>query len=351
MHTQDEGTAVRLPGLFRLFGVLLFFAGLPIFSSPVAHAQTPPKGDNQSAPVNVALNTTKTVKRIEGATMESALIEETPCDGSDLSDHSVWFRFEVPISMLVDIDASGALIQTDFGAYANVVLSYYEDQGTLTHRGCTTGTNARLTNQLLSADDVYYVRIANISQHEPTGPSRYRLSLRVRETLSIPLDPFIATQPLGVHWQVKKAGTPPKVVRLCPNGCYIRFDGAAGAKVFQKVDFEASVLQFKPGDTVFMTGYVFMTPPEGSHVRLSVRIDYSDGTPPTIVKATRHFINTSTNLAQDIGPIVAEVVGKVQRMTFSISSPDVDDVFSVLSVEAETYAGSGPRGALPLPPP
>jgi hypothetical protein len=351
MDTQDEDTAVRLPGLFRLFGVLLFFAGLPILSSPVSHAQTPPKGDNRSAPVNIALNTTKTIKHIEGATMESGLIEETSCDSSDLSDHSIWFRFEVPITMLVDIDASGALIQTDFGAYSNVVLSYYEDQGTLTHRGCMTGTNARLTNQLLGADDVYYIRIANISQHEPTGPSRYRLSLRVRETLSIPLDSFIATQPLGVHWQVKKAGDPPKVVRLCPNGCHIRFDGAAGAKVFQKVDFEASVLQFKPGDIVFMTGYVFMTPPEGSHVKLSVRIDYSDGTPSTKVKATRHFINTSTNIAKDIGPIVAEVAGKVRRMTFSISSPDVDDVFSVLSVDAEAYAGSGPRGALPLLPP
>ncbi|MBK9124193.1 MAG: hypothetical protein IPM16_13900 [Chloroflexi bacterium] len=340
---------MRLPGLSRLFGVLLIFAVLPVFTLPVAHAQTPTKGDNQSAPINIALNTSKTVKHIENATMESALVEETSCDVSDLSDHSVWFRFEVPITMLVDIDASGALIQTDSGAYANVVLSYYRLQGALLHQGCAIGTNARLANQLLSADGVYYVRIANISQHEPTGPSRYRLSLRVRETLSIPQDPFIATQPLGVNWQVKKAGNPPKVVRLCPNGCYIRFDGAAGAKVFQKVDFDSSVLQFKPGDIVSMTSFVFMTPPEGSHVKLSIRIDYSDGTPSTKVKATRLFINTSTNTAQDIGPIIAEVAGKVQRMTFSISSPDVDDVFSVLSVEAEAYAGSGPRGVLPVP--
>lgn len=340
---------MRLPRLFRLFGVLLILAVLPIFTSPVAHAQTPPKGDNQSAPINIALNTSKTVKHIENATMESAIIEDTPCDVSDLSDHSVWFRFEVPISMLVDIDASGALIQTDFGAYTDVVLSYYKDQGALTHRGCATGTNARLANQLLSANDVYYVRIANLSQHAPTGPSRYRLNLRVRETLSIPQDSFIATNPLGVHWQVKKAGDPPKVVRLCPNGCYIRFDGAAGAKVFQKVDFDASVLQFKPGDIVSMTSFVFMTPPGGSDIKLSIRIDYSDGTPSTKVKATRQFINTSTNIAQNIGPIIAEVAGKVQRMTFSISSPDVDDVFSVLSVEAEAYAGSGPRGLLPVP--
>lgn len=340
---------MRLPRVLRLFVLLSILAALPIVAAPAAAASKPPKGDNSTAPVDIALNSQKTIKRIENATMEAPGIEDTSCDMDDLSDHSVWFRFSVPFSMLIDIDAAGSIIRSDAGVHGNVALSYYELDGGLIHRGCTTGVDARLEDLLLSEGDVYYVRVANIGQFEPTEPSRYRLSLRVRETLNIPKDQFVGTQPLGINWHVKHAGDPPKIERLCPNGCYVRFNGVAKGKIFQKVDVDPSVLRFKPGDVIYMTAYVFLTPPEGSDIKISLKINYSDGTPPTKVNATRHFVNTSTNLAQNIGAIVAETAGMVSRLTFTVSSPQTDDVFGLLSIEANAYPGSGPRGVLPLP--
>jgi hypothetical protein len=146
----------------RLVALFLILAALSIIAAPAAIASGVPKGDDQNAPVLIALNTAKTVKHIENATLQAPSIEEASCDPNDLSDHSIWFRFTVPISMLLDIDASGAIITGAQGSHNLVVLSYYEDEGTLTQRGCTTGTNARLTNQLVSAGDVFYVRVANI---------------------------------------------------------------------------------------------------------------------------------------------------------------------------------------------
>ena len=334
---------MRLLSTCRL---VLMCCGL-LLATPAVHA-APPNGDNRTAPINIALNSRKTVKHIENATLEAPAIEDTACDPSDLTTHSVWFRFEVPMSMVLDLDATGAVINSAVGTHSDIMLSYYEDVGgTITHRGCTSGQYPRLEDLLVSGDKVYYVRIASIGS-APTSSSKYKLSVRVRYILNVVQDPGFLFEPLGVLWKVKNDDNPAKIVRVCPSNCYIDFGGVAKGQLFQKVVFDPSVMRFKVGDLIYGTAYVFLTPVDGADIKLSIKIKYSDGTPPTKVSVTRHFANPSTNLAENFGPILAVVAGQVASITYSVTSPQADDTFSVLSYEAEAYAGSGPRGILPL---
>jgi hypothetical protein len=320
----------------------LALIGYVLLAAPAAHA-APTKGDNREAPIDMALNTTITVKQIQNATLEAPSVEETTCDPGDLTGHSVWFRFTTPMSMLLDLDATGAFIDGATGMHSGIVISYYEDVGgVITHRDCTGGDFPRLEDLLLNSDRVYYVRIAN-SGDEPSGPSEYKLSVRVRSVLSIAQPEFVGAEDLGTRWTTRKA-SPSQIERACvtppSTDCRIDFKGAARAELFQRVDFDKAVMRFKRGDLVFADASVFRTPPEGAEVELTIKINYSDGKPPTTVRATRRIINTSTNLAQFVGGIMARVAGQVKSITYSVSSPHDDDVFSVLSYSTEVYAGS-----------
>ena len=189
---------------------------------------------------------------------------------------------------------------------------------------------------------MFHVRIAN-SGDEPTSASEYKLSARVRFVLSTAEPEFVALEDVGTRWTIKKA-TPAQIARVCvtppSTDCRIDFAGVAKGEFLQKVDFDKAAIRFKRGDLVSADVSVFRTPPEGAEVELTIKIKYSDGTPPTTVRATRHFINTSTNLAQSVGAIMAKVAGQVKSITYSVSSPHEDDVFSVLSYSTEIYAGS-----------
>jgi hypothetical protein len=319
----------------------LALIGSALLAASAAHA-APPKGDDREAPIDIALNTAVTVKQIQDATLEAPSVEETECDPTGLTDHSVWFRFTTPMSMLLDLDATGAFIDGDAGMHSNVVVSFYEDvDGTITHRDCAAGDIPRLADVLLG-EGVYYVRIANIGD-EPTNPSEYKLSARVRFVLSAAEPAFIGLEEIGTRWTTRKA-TPSQIARVCvtppASDCRIDFAGAATAELLQTVDFDKAVMTLKRGDLLSADVFVFRTPPEGADVELTIKIKYRDGRPPTTARATRHFVNTSTNLAQSVGGILARVAGQVKSVTFSVSSADDDDVFSVLSYETEIYAGS-----------
>ena len=320
----------------------LALIGCVLLAAPAAHA-APTQGDDRDAPIDIALNSTITVKQIQDATLEAPSVEETECDPDGITDHSVWFRFTAPMTMLLDLDATGAFIDSATETHSGIVIAYYEDVGgVITHLGCTSGDSARLEDLLLSTDGVYHVRIAN-SGEEPTRPSEYKLSARVRFVLSTAQPDFVASEDIGTRWTTKKAG-PSQIERVCitppSTDCRIDFAGAANAELFQKVDFDKAVMRFKRGDLLSADAFVFRTPPEGADVELTIKIKYSDGTPPTTARATRHFINTSTNLAQSVGAILAKVAGQVKSITYSVSSPDDDDVFSILSYSTEAYPGS-----------
>ena len=320
----------------------LALIGYVLLAAPAAHAE-PTKGDNREAPIDIALNSTITVKQIQDATLEAPSVEETECDPSGFTNHSVWFRFTAPMTMLLDLDATGAFIAGATATHSRIVISYYEDVGgVITHRGCTGGDSFRLEDLLIDMDNVYYVRIAN-SGDEPTSPSEYKLSARVRFVLSVAQPEFVAIEEIGTRWTTKKA-SPSQIERVCitppSTDCRIDFGGAANAEFFQKVDFDKAVMRFKRGDLLSADASVFRTPPEGAEVELTIKIKYSGGTPPTTVRATRHFINTSTSLAQSVGGIMAKVAGQVKSITYSVSSPHDDDVFSLLSYSTEVYAGS-----------
>jgi hypothetical protein len=316
--------------------------GCVLLAAPAAHA-APPNGDNREAPIDIALNSTVTVKQIQEATLEAPSVEETTCDPGGLTDHSVWFRFTTSMSMVLDLDAAGAFIDSGTGMHSGIVISYYEDVGgVITHRDCSGGDFPRLEDLLLNTDRVYYVRIAN-SGDEPTRPSEYKLSARVRFVLSTAQPEFVAVEDIGTRWTTKNA-SPSEIERVCvtppATDCRIDFKGVAKTEFFQKVDFDKAVMRLERGDLVFADVSIFRTPPEGAEVELTIKIKYSGGTPPTTVRATRHFVNTSTNLAVLVGGILARVAGQVKSITFSVSSPHDDDVFSVLSYSTEIYAGS-----------
>jgi hypothetical protein len=323
----------------------LALTGCVLLAAPGAQAApaAPTQGDNREAPIDIALNSTTTVKQIQNATLEAPSVEETTCDPSGLTDHSVWFRFTTPMTMLLDLDAAGAFIDGAMEMHSRVVVSYYEDvAGVITHRDCTSGDSPRLEDLLLGADKVYYVRIAN-SGDEPTGPSEYKLSARARFGLSPAQPEFVATEEIGTRWTTRKA-SPSQIERACATppstDCRIDFKGVAKGEFFQRVDFDKAVMRLERGDLLFADASVFRTPPEGAEVELTIKIKYSDGTRPTTVRATRHIINTSTNVAMFVGGILAKVAGQVKSITYSVSSPHDDDVFSVLSYSTELYAGS-----------
>jgi hypothetical protein len=320
----------------------LALTGCVLLAAPAAHA-APPQGDNQETPIDIALNSTITVKQIQDATLEAPSFEATECDPDGLTDHSVWFRFTTPLTLLLDLDAAGAFVASATEMHSRIVISYYEDVGgVITHRGCTSGDSLRLEDLLLSTDTVYYVRIANFGD-EPTSPSEYKLSARVRFVLSTAQPEFVAIEDIGTRWTTRKA-TPSQIARVCitppSTDCRIDFAGVAKGEFLQKVDFDKAVMRFKRGDLVSADASVFRTPPEGAEVELTIKIRYSGGTPPTTVRATRHIINTSTNTALFVGGIMAKVAGQVKSITYSVSSPNDDDVFSVLSYSTKVYAGS-----------
>lgn len=325
---------------FRLHALALI--GSALLAAPAAEA-APPSGDNRAAPIDIALNSTITVKRIEDATLEAPSDEDPTCDADGNTTHSVWFRFTTPMAMVLDLDATGALIASETGLHSSLLISYFEDVGgVITHRGCTGGDDLRLEDLILDADEVYYFRIAN-SGAEPTGPSIYKLSVRVRHVLGTANPEFVASEPLGTRWMTRRA-SPSQIERVCSTppstDCVIDFAGVAKGELFQKVDFDKAVMRFRRGDYIFADASIFRTPPQGVDVTLKIKIKYSDGKRPTTVSATRHFTNTETNIARLVGAIVAKVAGQVKSITYSISSPSADDVFSVLTYSTGVRAGS-----------
>lgn len=314
-------------------------------------AQTPPKGDNAAAPVNVALNARKTVHNIQYATMEGAAVETVSCDAGNSSDHSVWFRFTMPEGGAVDIDAGGSIINGASGSHAYVALSLHREDAGLTEVGCIISSTARLVNQPLVAGG-YVVRLANASINTPTGPSQYRISLRARYLSGLLDDPSFENQPLGVTWKAKRAGDPPKVTRVCSSSCVIRFGGVADGRVVQSVVFDRKVLRFKAGDVVSADGFINNTGVAGANVRLMLKITYTDGHPVTKVTATRLIVQTGTGATISFGGLYAEIaseaVGKIQ---LTVISPTAAETFSLEAATVNLQAGSSARDLLlPVPP-
>jgi hypothetical protein len=337
----------------RLFRNALFAVfALMLFAAPAVHAQTPPKGDDLDKPVNVPLNTQKTVKNVQYATVTGTSVENASCDGDNSSDHSVWFRFRMPYGGTVDIDSGGSILNSAGSSHSFVVLSVYRAGGGLVEVGCQVSSTARLLNQNLSAG-TYFVRIANESVNEPTRASQYRLSVRVRFMSGFLEDPSFETTALGTHWKAKRAGNPPKITRVCSGDCVIRFGGAAGGKLQQNVAITPSILKFKVGDVVSANAFINNTGVGGSDVKLTLKILYADGRPPTVAKARRHITQTGTAATVGFGSISAEVASKnVRMLVFMITSPLANEMFSVDTTSLAVQAGTSVRtdGLLPVPP-
>lgn len=323
-----------------------------LLTAPAVHAQTPPKGDNVSKPVNVALNAQKTVKNVQFATMEGIGVEAATCDGDNSSDHSVWFRFTMPRGGTVDIDSGGTILNSAEGTHSFVALSLHQQDAGFTELECMVSTTARFTGVNVPAGN-YLVRIANDSINEPTGPSQYRISIRLRFMAGMLENSSFEDSPLGVHWKISRAGSPPKVTFVCLTSCGVRFGGAAKGKVHQNVTFDAAALRYKVGDVVSADAFINNTGVSGANVRMILKIVYTDGRPATLVKKTRLITQTGTTTTRSFGGIYAEVVSKaVARVQLTIMSPAASDTFTVDSASMNLRAGTSIReqSLLPVPP-
>lgn len=339
----------------------LVFLGLALImlAAPAAHAQNPPKGDFVDDPVRVAVNARKTVKNVQHATANDGSFEEVSCDADDSSDHSVWFIFRLVNGGLVDIDSGGTVLNYEDGSASFVALTLFRVQplGGIVEEGgaCVVSSTARLTNLNLTAGE-YVVRIANESVFEPSLPSQYRLSIRLRFDSGLLQNPEFA-DPFDEHWKIKKPGNPPKVTRVCPGGdCAIRFGGTAGGRIQQKIGVDLKWQKWVKGDLLVGDIYVNNTPVAGSDVTLTLQIAYSDGTPKTKVSATRHITQTSTVSLTYFGAVHAEIASKnVKKIVFKVSSPANSDMFTMQNPSIALKAGSSVRApllsVLPLPPP
>lgn len=340
---------------FQLFRNALFaIFALAFLAGPAVHAQTPPKGNKIGKPVNVPLNTQKTIKNAQFASNQSSVIEAASCDGDNSSSDSVWFRFTLPYGGLVDIDSGGTMLNSASAAHSFVVLSAYRvDGSTRVEIGCQVSSTARLLNQSLSAG-TYLVRIANDSINPPTRASQYRLSVRVRFMSGFLEDPSFENSAFGPYWKVKKAGKPPKITRSCLGGtCVARFAGAKGGKLQQKTAVDPAVLRFKVGDIATANAFINNTGVDGADVNLTLKIVYSDGTSATVVKARRHITQAGTVSVASFGSLAAEVKSKnVRTFIFVITSPLASHHFSVESASLTVQAGTSVRASdlLPVPP-
>ena len=325
---------------------------LMLLAAPTAFAQTPPKGDNVASPVSVPLNTQKTVKNIQFAGMEGLDVEAIACDPDNSSDHSVWFRFTMPYGGTVDVDSSGSIVNGAAGSHTFVALSLHHADASLTEVSCQITSTARLINLALAAG-TYYARIASDSVTEPSGPSQYRLSVRVRFMSGFLQDPGFDTAALGVHWKAKNAGDPPKVTRVCSATCVVRFGGVAGGKLQQKAAVDPAVLKFKVGDVVSANAFINNTGLAGADVKLTLKVLYGDGRAPTVASARRHITQTGTAGTASFGSVYAEIASKnVQQFVFTITSPVASETFSVDTTVMQVQAGTSVRaaGLLPVPP-
>lgn len=330
----------------RRFLLFLVGAALVLMGSPAAAA--PPKGDNFANPVNIALNTRKTVKHIEFATLESFSIEDSSCDPGYATKNSVWFRFVTPFNGVYDIDGFGSILRTETYWSTFVDLTLYKLAGSRTEVDCVIGEAPRLVSQYLTAGE-YYVRMASRQGDAVLESSRYRLSIRTISMGEMLKDPNFGPSALGIYWKAKKAGNPSQIFQLCDSSCRIRFNGRAKAQLVQEIPFDNAVIRAKAGDIVWAELYINGAPPAGADVKLKIKIVYNDGTPATVVSDTRH-LTTGPIASANFGQLVAEFASaKVKKIKFIIISPAASDTFNVIVSQSVYRIGSSVRGVPPAP--
>jgi hypothetical protein len=346
--TDNEDPAMNVRTIRRLS---ILSAALLLFAAPAAHAQTPPAGDNHLSPVTVKLNGSTTVTNVQFATLESALVEAVTCDGNASSDNSVWFQFTLPSSGTVDIDAGGSLLDTGTGTNSQVVMTLYEPDGVgLTETVCLFDNKPRMTDVGLNAG-THVVRLASDMTVMPQALSQYRLSVRVRYMSQILADPEF-DQPLGTVWKIKNAGDPSLITQTCTSYCYIYFNGIAGGTLQQTILIDPSVMKFKVGDYFGASLYIMGTPVSGADIKMTVKLIYSDGTPPTKVTLVEHVTETSTTLYYSgAGGFAVEIRSKaLKSIKFKVTSPTTADTFRIINSILSLSAGTSVRAPLPVPP-
>jgi hypothetical protein len=346
--TDNEDPAMSFRTIRRLS---ILSAALLLLAAPAAHAQTPPAGDHHLTPVMVKLNASKTVKNVQYATLESAPVEAVSCDTNASSDHSVWFQFTMPSAGTVDIDAGGSLLSTGTGTNSQVVMTLYEPDGIgITETECLFANKPRMTDVSLSAG-IHVVRVASDMAVAAQAPSQYRLSIRVRY-LSQFLDDPEFEQSIGTPWKIKKAGTPPLVTRICGTYCYVLFNGVGGGALQEQMQTENRLMKFKAGDYFAASAHINGTPALGSDIKITVKLTYSDGTPPTKVSLVEHITETSTTVNYAIaGGFAIEIKSSaLKSITYTIASPTPADTFRVINSLLSLSAGTSVRAPLPVPP-
>lgn len=340
-------------GHFRI-ARLIFCGAVLLIVAPASLAQPRGafKGDDSADFIPIAMNASKTIENIHLATLEAPLTEEASCDSNDSSDHSVWFGFDVPAgtSVNVEISSGGSIINLGTSQESFITMSLYRVTAPVGEVACAI--NGNVTQTGLSAGS-YRVRFATDYGLPVLAPSRYRVTVRLRALSEMLQDNHFITNPLGVVWKAKNAGIPPKVIRDCSPACVVKFTGAAKAKLVQTVIPDPSFVRFKPGDLIRAGALAGEAPIAGANIKLTILINYSDGTPPTKVSAVRIVTSTSEGVYQTTGLLFAEIASKaVKSIRLTLSSPTAADTFSVLQASLAMLGGTSLRdaAALPLPP-
>jgi hypothetical protein len=351
MSRTDNEDMAMTRRMFRRLSILL--AALLVLVAPAAHAQTPPAGDSYLAPVTVKLNSSKTIKHIELATLNTPPVEAVSCDANGSSDHSIWFTFTLPASAIVDIDANGSLLNTEDGTTTQLVMTLYSPTGIgSTETECLYQNKPRMVDMGLTAG-IYTVRLASdILNRELIAPSQYRLSVRVRYLGQFLVDGSFSEVPLAPQWKIKKAGNPPQVVHACAAQCDVAFNGRANARLQQTIRLDSSQLKFKAGDYFAASAYVSGTTAAGADIKITLTLTYSDGTPPSTASVVDHVIQTNLDGSAATGGIAVEIRSPaLKTVKYTIGSTSTADTFRVRGTTVSLAAGTSVRVAsiLPLP--
>jgi hypothetical protein len=334
----------------RLFrNVLLCCVLLALFT--VSAAQTGPRtvrGDNVEAPVSIMLNQKKTINGVEAATRQDDAIEAASCDPLGTTTNSVWFAFEAPTALALDLDTGGSIMSSGDQADTYVTLTVYTaDSPLVTEVACAQGEHPRVQGLEL-AKGLYKVRLAR--PYSPlVGPSRYRLGLRARLVGPLGQDPEFV-QPLGTAWKVRRAGNPAKIYRSCADTC-VRFDGVAGGKIVTNLNWSTQNIKAIKGDLLTAQVYLNDTNVGGAKVKLILQLYYSDGTPSNRATVTRVVDQPGTGFSTTLSPGLLEIRSKALSLVkLTAVSPQATDTFSVTYATITLFSGSNLRGLLPVPP-
>lgn len=168
-----------------------------------------PAGSDLDHAITAKLNKPTTLTGLEYAIGHDPVVGAPVC--STHTQYPVWFRITVPFDMIVNINSDGSFFQIDQSIANTMTLDLFEEgfDNTADSLDCgTTGSasGAELAGIGLQKDKVYYLRaIRPVQSTNLSGPSRYRISVNLRDTDNVLINGDFEDPTPMLGWKVKNA--------------------------------------------------------------------------------------------------------------------------------------------------